>query len=422
MKDEIHTCQCYGCKYGNNPTEQLHHHQVNLLMSQLDEQQRRWYMAVESQRLGHGGTELMNTITGMDKKTILRGRKEMEAGLEGRPKNRVRVKGGGRQKIEEKNDEIVDQLKEAIKDLTAGDPMNHECKWVRFSLRPLCREMMKLGCDVSLMTLKRLLKDNDYALRANVKSQEAGSNHPDRDIQFRYIAKMKEEFRAAGLPIISIDTKKKEQVGNFKNTGRVWGQEAEQVNGHDFRSQADGLAVPYGIYDFIRNCGMVCVGKSADTPEFAVDAVKQWWLVQGKAAYPCADRLLILADAGGSNGARPRMWKKQLQTQLANLLGLTVTICHYPTGCSKYNPIEHRLFSYISSNWAGVPLRTFDTVLNFIRGTVTTTGLKVEAYLNDKIYEKGLKVTDAEMSELNLVRSEVCPQWNYTIQPITGAG
>ena len=280
--------------------------------------------------------------------------------------------------------------------------MKKDCKWVRFSLRPLCREMAKLGYSVSPMTIGRLLKENNYSLRANVKSKEPGSNHPDRNTQFEYIEQTKEEFQKAGLPIISIDTKKKELIGNFKNAGRIWCKEAEQVNGHDFPSQSDGRAVPYGIYDVFRNCGTVCVGKSADTPEFAVAAIVQWWEMEGKAAYPGADRLLILADAGGSNGARPRMWKKQLQTQLADCLGITVTVCHYPTGCSKYNPIEHKLFSFISNNWAGKPLRTFETVLNYLRGTATTTGLKVKAYLNEKIYEKGLKVTNAEMKSLNV--------------------
>jgi hypothetical protein len=272
------------------------------------------------------------------------------------------------------------------------------------------------------MTIGRLLKDNDYALRANVKSKEPGSNHPERNTQFEYIKQTKEEFQKKGLPIISIDTKKKELIGNFKNDGCVWGKEAEKVNGHDFPSQSDGRATPYGIYDLFRNCGTVCVGKSADTPEFAVDAIVQWWEMEGKLAYRGADQLLILADAGGSNGARPRMWKKQLQIQLADRLGITITVCHYPTGCSKYNPIEHKLFSFISNNWAGKPLRTFETLLNYLRGTATTTGLKVKAYLNEKIYEKGLKVTDAEMKALNLEHSKVCPQWNYTIRPLGVSG
>lgn len=297
-----------------------------------------------------------------------------------------------------------------------------ERKWVRLSLRQLSLELDKAGHAASPTTISRLLEENDYALRANVKSNEPGSNHPDRNTQFEYIAQKKAEFQAAGMPVISVDTKKKELIGNFKNAGRVWCKEPEQVNGHDFPSQAEGHAVPYGIYELSRNCATVCVGKSADTPEFAVDAIAQWWEMEGKAAYPKADRLLILADAGGSNGARPRLWKKQLQQQLADRLGLTVTVCHYPRGCSKYNPIEHRLFSYISINWAGKPLRQFDTVLNYIRDTTTKTGLKVKAFLNEKIYAKGLKVTDAEMNALNLERSDVCPQWNYTIRPLGVSG
>ncbi len=291
-------------------------------------------------------------------------------------------------------------------------------RWVRLSLSQLSRALGEVDHRVSPTTISRLLDQNHYALRANMKSKEPGSDHPERNTQFEYIAQKKQEFQEAGLPIISIDTKKKELIGNFKNTGCVWCKDAEQVNGHDFPSQSEGRAVPYGIYDLSRNCGSVCVGKSADTPEFAVDAIAQWWEMDGKAAYSTADRLLILADSGGSNGARPRLWKKQLQKHLADRLGLTVTVCHYPRGCSKYNPIEHKLFSYISINWAGKPLRTFDTVLNFIRGTTTKTGLKVKAFFNEKIYEKGLKVTDTEMEALNLERSNICPQWNYTIRPL----
>jgi len=292
-----------------------------------------------------------------------------------------------------------------------------ERKWVRLSLSQLSRALGEVDHRVSPTTISRLLDQSDYALRANMKSKEPGSGHPERNTQFEYIAQKKQEFQEAGLPIISIDTKKKELIGNFKNAGCVWCKEAEQVNGHDFPSQSEGRAVPYGIYDLSRNCGSVCVGRSADTPEFAVDAIAQWWETDG-VAYPKADRLLILADSGGSNGARPRLWKKQLQKHLADRLGLTVTVCHYPRGCSKYNPIEHKLFSYISINWAGKPLRTFDTVLNFIRGTTTKTGLKVKAFFNEKIYEKGLKVTDAEMKALNLERDDICPQWNYTIRPL----
>lgn len=321
-----------------------------------------------------------------------------------------------------KNPKIIEALESTIDEFTAGDPMNQKCKWVRLSLRNLSQAMADIGHKICPTTVGKLLSMNDYALRANMKSHEPGSNHPDRNIQFEYIAKLKDEYLKAGLPVISIDTKKKELIGNFKNAGRVWGKEAERVNGHDFPSQSDGHAVPYGIYDIARNCGTVCVGTSYDTPEFAVDALKHWWLMDGKSAYHDADRLLILADAGGSNGARPRMWKKQLQKLLADQLGLTVTVCHYPTGCSKYNPIEHKMFSFISNNWVGKPLRTIETVLNYISGTVTSAGLRVKAFLNDKIYHKGLKVSDAEMKKLNLVRGEVCPQWNYTIYPKATTG
>lgn len=303
-----------------------------------------------------------------------------------------------------------------LEEETAGDPMS-ERKWVRLSLGQLSRQLQAAGQGASPPTIARLLEDLDYALRANVKSKEPGSDHPDRDRQFQHIAEKKRRFMQAGLPVISVDTKKKELIGNFKNAGRVWCHQPEQVNGHDFLSQGLGRAVPYGIYDLRHNRGYVYVGQSADTPEFAVDAIVQWWETEGRGVYPGADQLLILADAGGSNGARPRRWKQQLQEQLADRLGVTVTVCHYPRGCSKYNPIEHKLFSFISINWAGKPLRTFETVLNCIRETTTTTGLKVKAFLSNRTYAKGQRVTDAEMRSLKLTRDATCPGWNYTLAP-----
>jgi hypothetical protein len=314
-----------------------------------------------------------------------------------------------------KTPQITDHLKALLEETTAGDPMS-ERKWVRWSLGQLSRQLQAADQGASPPTIGRLLDDLGYALRANVKSKEPGSDHPDRDRQFRHIAEKKRHFLQAGWLVISVDTKKKELVGNFKNAGRLWCQQPEHVNGHDFLSQGLGRAVPYGINDLGHNRGYVYVGQSADTPEFAVDAIAQWWDTEGKVAYPEADRLLILADAGGSNGTRPRLWKQQLQVRLADRLGLTVTVCHYPTGCSKYNPIEHKLFSFISINWAGKPLRSFQTVLNFIRDT-TTTGLKVKAFLTDRTYAKGLRVTDAEMRALNLIRDATCPDWNYTLEP-----
>lgn len=290
-----------------------------------------------------------------------------------------------------------------------------ELKWVRSSLRHLSAALAPAHA-VSPPTVGRLLAQLGYSLKANVK-RLAGATHPDREQQFEYLEGQVQAFRQAGLPIISVDTKKKELIGNFKNAGRRWCQTAEAVNEHDFAQDALGKAVPYGLYDLLHNQGYVYVGRSADTPEFAVEAIATWWQTEGRPAFPTADKVLILCDAGGSNGYRPRLWKQQLQEQLADRLGLEVTVCHYPTGASKWNPIEHRLFGPISINWAGVPLRTFDRLLACLRGTTTATGLTVKAVLIDKVYEKGLKVSDESMKSLNLERHAVCPNWNYTLRP-----
>jgi hypothetical protein len=299
---------------------------------------------------------------------------------------------------------------------TAGDPMGDQ-KWVRSSLRSLSRQLGAAGHPVSHQTVGRLLKDRDYALHVNAKKIEARSTHPDRDAQFAYIATQRQAFAAAGLPIISVDTKKKELVGNFKNAGRTWRRAPAAVNVHDFPADGLGRAVPYGIYEVEANHGTVCVGTSGDTPAFAVAAIARWWECRGGTVYPAADHLLILADAGGSNGYRPRLWKQQLQEQVCDRLGVTVTVCHYPTGCSKWNPIEHRLFGPISLNWAGTPLRTWETLLGAIRGTTTTTGLAVEAVRLDGEYRPGHSVAEAEMEALLLDRHDVCPTWNYTLRP-----
>jgi hypothetical protein len=262
-----------------------------------------------------------------------------------------------------------------------------------------------------------LLDDQGYRLHANTKQLESSAAHPDRDEQFGYITEQRQVFGAAGLPEISVDAKKKELIGRFKNAGRTWSQEAEAVNVHDFRPDALGRAVPYGIYDLLRNRGTVYVGQSADTPRFAVDLLARWWVDEGQAAFPTAGELLILADGGGSNSSRSRVWKQQIQEQLCDRYGLAVTVCHYPPGCSKWNPIEHRLFGPISSNWAGRPLDTWDTMLGYLRGTKTETGLTVRAALHDGIYKTGESVSDADMTALNLTRHDVCPTWNYTLRP-----
>lgn len=288
-----------------------------------------------------------------------------------------------------------------------------ERRWVRSSLRHL---QEKLEGQVSHTTIGRLLREMDYSLKVNVK-RLTGDPHPDRDQQFTYIESQKQAFLQAGWPVISVDSKKKELIGNFKNAGQRWCLEADPVNEHDFKQDALGKAVPYGLYNLNHNRGYVYVGQSADTPQFAVEAIAQWWQTIGRELFPTAPQLLILGDAGGSNGYRPRLWKQQLQEQLADQLGLEVTVCHYPTGASKWNPVEHRLFGPISVNWAGIPLRTFETMLALMRGTANQSGLKVEAFLVDKVYQKGLKVADEVMESLNIERHTTCPKWNYTIQP-----
>jgi hypothetical protein len=292
-----------------------------------------------------------------------------------------------------------------------------EQKWVRVSLRQLSRELGEAGHAASPPTVRRLLEVQGYRLHANTKQLDSSAAHPDRDRQFRYIAEQRQVFREAGLPQISVDTKKKELIGQFKNVGQVWSHTAEAVNVHDFRPDALGRAVPYGIYDLTQNRGTVYVGQSADTPRFAVDLLARWWTDEGQSAYPDAGKLLILADGGGSNSARSRVWKQQLQEQLCEQHGLAVTVCHYPPGCSKWNPIEHRLFGPISQNWAGHPLATWDTMLGYAQGTTTTTGLTVRAALHDRTYQTGERVSDAEMATLKLTKHDVCPTWNYTLRP-----
>jgi hypothetical protein len=290
-------------------------------------------------------------------------------------------------------------------------------KWVRSSLARLSRVLTAAGHPISAATVGRLLRRLDYALHGNSKRVEATAGHPDRDAQFSYLGTQRQVFQAAGLPLISVDTKKKELIGNFKNAGRSWSASAVGVNVHDFPGDALGRAVPYGIYDLTRNRGLVAVGQSADTPRFAVTAISHWWAEEGRVAYPTADRLLVLADAGGSNNCRARRWKQQLQEQLADRFGLAVTVGHYPTGCSKWNPIEHRLFGPISTNWAGQPLRSWEGLLGWIRGTTTATGLTVRADLLPGSYPTGETVTDEEMASLQLEPHAICPTWNYTIRP-----
>ena len=289
-------------------------------------------------------------------------------------------------------------------------------KWTRKTTEKVAQELGNVGIQVSPNTVGRLLKNMDFSLRANHKKLSSGSGAA-RNEQFENIAKMRKRFARQGAPIISVDTKKRELVGKFKNRGRAWGQQATPVNDHDFRSQADGIALPYGIYDVLSNSGSVFVGTSYATSEFAVCGIVKWWLYDARNNYSDPSRLFILADNGGCNGSNGRAWKYWLQKKLCDRHGVTVTVCHYPPGASKWNPIEHRFFSEISKNWAGRPLDSYETILNYIQTTGTSTGLQVKAYLDTRTYEKGVKISDEQMSELRMDRHVTLPQWNYTISP-----
>ncbi|MGH8647078.1 MAG: ISAzo13 family transposase [Gammaproteobacteria bacterium] len=315
---------------------------------------------------------------------------------------------------------MIDRIAHLLKHETAGDPM-HGLKWTRKTTRNVAQELRQLAIRISAKTVGRLLKEMGFSLRVNHKSLESGNKNPPprqvRNRQFKYINRKRREFASVGNPIISVDTKKKEKVGNFKNPGASWQQDPYLVNDHDFPNDAVGMAVPYGIFDTEANRGFVAVGTSHETPSFAVDSIAQWWKRHGRSTYPKADELLILADCGGGNSARAHAWKYHLQHQLCDPHGLKVTVCHYPPGASKWNPIEHHLFSYISNNWAGKPLESYETLMKYIQTTKTSTGLGVRACLVTKDYAKGEKISDTDMSRLALTQHKTLPNWNYTLAP-----
>ena len=314
---------------------------------------------------------------------------------------------------------MTDAIRKLLEHETAGDPVRG-LKWTRKTTQKIADAPAPLGIQVASTTVGRLLKAMDFSLKVNQKSIGAGRN-PDRNTQFEYIGGARRNAEAAGIPVISVDAKKRELVGAFKNAGAAWCHEARQVNDHDFPSLAQGVAVPYGIYDTGANRGFVCVGVSGNTAQFAADAIERWWRAEGRQRYADAGELLILADGGGSNGCRCRLWKSALQETLCDRHGIVVTVAHYPTGASKWNPIEHRLFSAISRNWAGVPLESYETVLNYIRTTKTTPGLRVRAQLVTREYETRIRVSDERMNQLNITPHDILPKWNYTLRPFHGS-
>jgi hypothetical protein len=388
------------------------------LLSVLNEYQARLFVADKALDLGRGGVSRMSALTGLSRTTITKavGELTQRRKLKFLSGERIREVGAGRKKVEQEDDKLREELKQIVEQSTAGDPMS-ALRWTNQATQAIAEELTRRGHPVSDKTVARCLKDMGYSLQLNRKEKE-GPQHPNRDAQFRYINRQEAQFRASGDPVISVDTKKKELVGAFKNKGRTWRPKGQpiEVNVHDFPSHAEGHAIPYGTYDVAGNRAVVNVGISHDTAEFAAESIRRWWKMDGRRRYSKARRLLICADGGGSNSSRTRSWKIYLQ-ELADEIRIPVTVCHFPPGTSKWNQVEHRLFSYISLTWKGQPLWSYESIINLIGTTRTQTGLKVKAVLDQHTYETGVKITDEEMQHLRIQRHKIHPQWNYTLSP-----
>lgn len=385
------------------------------IYTELDERGRRRWAGAEARSLGWGGISAVALATGMSDRTVRNGIREIEdpksSELEGQ-----RLPGGGRKSREAEQPGLVEALRELVDDSTRGDPMT-PLRWTCKSTRQLSQELNRQNFQVSSSKVRQLLRVEGYSLQANRKTVE-GKQHPDRDAQFQHIAKRVKAFQRSGQPVISIDTKKKESLGNMKNSGQTYRPKGDpiRVDTHDFPSKERGKAVPYGVYDVTLNEAGVSVGISADTAEFAVAAIQRWYKRLGKKRYPNAKRLLITADCGGSNSPRTRLWRWALQ-RLSNETGLRLELCHYPPGTSKWNKIEHKLFCHITRNWRGIPLETVEVVVNLIGATKTESGLEVHAWLDAKQYEKSKKVSDKQLDEVIIKRDSFHGEWNYQILP-----
>ena len=381
----------------------------------LDERTRRLMAASEARELGRGGISEVSRACGLSRKAIAKGIKEIQVGT-APPPGRIRRPGAGRKKITEHDPRLAGALERLIDPDTRGDPET-PLRWTCKSTRTLARQLTRQKHPISHMKVAQLLHAQGYSLQGNRKTEE-GNDHPDRDAQFRHINRQVRRTLAKGAPVISVDTKKKELVGNYANGGRQWlpGKKPVKVQGHDFPGPDVPRAYPYGVYDLDRNTGFVSVGTDHDTAAFAVASIRGWWRHEGRRLYPATKDILITADGGGSNGPRLRLWKLELQ-KLADTTGLSISVCHFPPGTSKWNKIEHRLFSIISSNWRGEPLRDYETIVKLISRTATAKGLKVICRLDRRKYPTGRKVTDEEMQRINLERHKFHGDWNYTIRP-----
>jgi hypothetical protein len=388
------------------------------VLGTLNESQARVFVAQKALEEGRGAISRLSHLTGMSRPTIMKGITELTANVVGAraEAGRVREAGGGRKRVEEVDPRVKRVLARLVEATTAGDPMSY-LLWTNKSTRTLAEELTRHGHEVSHVTVARCLREMGYSLQANIKTIE-GTAHPDRDQQFRYLNDQVRRFLRTRDPVVSVDTKKKELVGTFDNRGRRWQKsgQPDPVFVHDFPGTGIGKAIPYGTYDVARDEAVVNVGITHETAEFAVESIRRWWRLLGRKAYPQAKRLLICADAGGSNGTRLRAWKLYLQ-RLSDRLGVPVTVCHYPPGTSKWNKVEHRLFSFISMNWRGRPLLSFEAVVNLIGGTTTQSGLKVKAVLDTTEYEPGQKIADDEMRALRLKPHAFHGDWNYTLDP-----
>jgi Rhodopirellula transposase DDE domain len=392
-----------------------------LLASEMDERMRRLFAAAESLTLGYGGISMVSRATGVSRRAIDAGIKELKrargVGKSRSPaKGRVRKKGGGRKRNVVKDGTLEGDLERLVDPVTRGDPES-PLRWTCKSVRKLAEELQRLDHEVSHTLVAELLQAKEYSLQANSKTIE-GASHPDRNAQFEYISGKVKQYLGSGQPVISVDTKKKELVGNFKNGGRELQPKGspEKVRVHDFKIKELGKVAPYGIYDIGQNSGWVNVGTDHDTAAFAVESIRRWWRMMGQSEYAQARRLLITADAGGSNGARVKLWKVELQ-KLADQTGLAISVCHFPPGTSKWNKIEHRLFSFITQNWRGKPLISHEVIVNLIAATTNKGGLRVATQLDTNAYPKGIKVSKGELAQINLTPDEFHGDWNYTIAP-----
>jgi Rhodopirellula transposase DDE domain len=386
----------------------------------LNERTRRVWAGMEAKALGHGGVKTVSQATGLSRNTITAGMKDLQEHEgnsfgEAAPQ-KIRRRGGGRKHIEKTDDKLLEDLESLVEPTTRGDPES-TLRWTSKSVSKLAQELQNMGHQICAKTVYNLLRGMDYSLQSNRKTEE-GTDHPDRDKQFQHIANTVTQFQQKHRPVISVDTKKKELIGNFKNNGQEWepAEQPVQVNMHDFKDDELGKVIPYGVYDLSFNQGWVSVGIDHDTAEFAVESIQHWWNEMGQPLYPRTKHLLITADCGGSNGNRPRLWKLKLQ-EFADQTGLTIDVCHFPPGTSKWNKIEHQMFCHITQNWRGRPLASRQVVVNLISHTTTKKGLKLRAMLDENTYDTGIQVTDEEFKSIVLHKKRFHGDWNYQIKP-----